>query len=122
MNINGKIIKIDETETFTNFSKRSFVLEVTDNPKYPQLISLQFILDKCPVLDHFQIGDSVDVAFNLQGREWVNPENGESKYFNTLQAWKINKLEAEPENINPMTGQNLPSENFNNSKGDGIPF
>jgi hypothetical protein len=37
------------------------------------------------------IGDEVEVSFNLNGREWVNPK-GESKFFNTLDVWKINKL------------------------------
>ena len=37
------------------------------------------------------IGDQVEVSFNLNGREWVNPK-GESKFFNTLDVWKISKI------------------------------
>jgi hypothetical protein len=31
------------------------------------------------------------VSFNLKGREWVSPK-GETKYFNTLQAFKIEAI------------------------------
>jgi hypothetical protein len=30
----------------------------------------------------------VDVEYNLRGRSWTNPQ-GEKKYFNTIQGWKI---------------------------------
>jgi len=33
------------------------------------------------------------VSFNLRGREWTSPQ-GEVKYFNTLDAWRIEKVEA----------------------------
>jgi hypothetical protein len=54
----------------------------------------------------------VKVSINLRGREWVNPE-GESVYFNTLQGWRIEKVEGEnvpdtkTENMAPTTKQEL---------------
>ena len=30
------------------------------------------------------------VSFNLRGREWTSPK-GEIKYFNSLEAWRIEK-------------------------------
>jgi hypothetical protein len=42
-------------------------------------------------MDNFSIGDEIKVFFNLKGREWKNPE-GQIKYFNTIEAWKIEKI------------------------------
>ena len=44
--------------------------------------------DKCDLLDRFKIGQQVTVDINLRGREWINPE-GEAKYFNDIEGWKI---------------------------------
>ncbi len=85
-------VKMDTQQVSEKFKKREFVL--TDNgSKYPQHISFQLSQDKCDVLDGFNVGDEIKVQFNLQGREWTSPKN-EIKYFNTLDAWKIEKLAA----------------------------
>jgi hypothetical protein len=91
MNIKGKIIAINETEIISeNFQKRSFALEHGDNPQYLEKCLFEFHQDKVSLLDGFNLGDLVDIKFNLKGREWTNPQ-GEIKYFNTLGAWKIEK-------------------------------
>jgi hypothetical protein len=36
---------------------------------------------------------SVEVSFNLRGREWTSP-TGDVKYFNTLEAWRIETAQA----------------------------
>jgi hypothetical protein len=57
---------------------------------YPQDIIFQTTQDKCSLLDQFQANDNVEVSFNLRGREWTSPQ-GEVKYFNTIEAWRIEK-------------------------------
>jgi hypothetical protein len=47
--------------------------------------------DKCSLLDNVQQSSQVEVSFNLRGREWTSPA-GEVKYFNTLEAWRIEKV------------------------------
>lgn len=85
----GKIYALFETKQVSErFSKREFVLELADNPKYPQLVSFEFTGDKCSMLDGFSVGDQVRVEFSLRGREWRSP-SGEVKYFNTLNAWSL---------------------------------
>jgi len=69
-----------------NFKKRDIV--VTTEEQYPQHILFQFVQDKTTLLDAVSVGDSVEIDFNLKGREWINPQ-GEAVYFNTLQGWKI---------------------------------
>jgi hypothetical protein len=46
-------------------------------------------------IKRFEVGQEVIVHFNLQGREWED-KNGQIKYFNSLNAWKIEDTKAEP--------------------------
>jgi hypothetical protein len=83
METKGTIKTIMQTQQVSDkFKKREFV--VTTEGQYPQDVLFQVTQDKCNVLDSFKQGQSVTVAFNLKGRE----SNG--KYYNTLEAWKIN--------------------------------
>ena len=72
------------------FSKREFVVTDTSS-MYPQDISFQATQDKCAMLDGIQPNDQVEVSFNIRGREWTSPQ-GEVKYFNSLEAWRIEKV------------------------------
>jgi hypothetical protein len=75
------------------FSKREFVIETQD--QYPQLVMFQATQDKCNLLDGVAVGSKLEVSFNLRGREWHSPA-GEVKYFNTLEAWKIEVVGQAP--------------------------
>jgi hypothetical protein len=87
----GKLYVVSETKQVSDkFSKREFVLELADNPKYPQLVSFQLTGDRCSQLDGMSVGDSVKVEFSLRGREWRSP-SGDVKYFNTLDVWKLER-------------------------------
>jgi hypothetical protein len=92
MQVVGKIVAIMPTQVVSEkFSKREFVVETPD--QYPQQILFQLTQDKCSLLDSLQVGQEVDVHLNIRGRSWTNPQ-GETKYFNTLEAWKIDVLGA----------------------------
>lgn len=102
MELLGKLKWIDETKTYgTNgFRKREVVL--TTEEQYPQQLLVEFIQDKCELLNNYQVGQDVKIGINLRGREWVNPE-GETKYFNSIQGWRIETLELPTNNeIPPM--------------------
>lgn len=88
MDITGILkLKSEAQQVSDKFRKREFVL--TDNSsQYPQHISFQLTQDKCSLLDQYNVGDEIKVHFNLRGREWTSPK-GEIKYFNTLEAWRI---------------------------------
>ena len=74
------------------FSKREFVITTDTTTQYPQYISLQLTQDKCALLDGFQEGEELKVSFNLRGREWSGPDG--VKYFNSLEAWRLEKMSA----------------------------
>ena len=105
MDIAGRIHKImDVQQVSATFQKRVVVIEQTTEDTagkiYSELISLEFIQDKCSLLDNYQVGQNVEILFNLKGREWTSPQ-GEVKYFNTLQAWQIHSDEKAPEVMPP---------------------
>lgn len=89
--IKGMIKLIDETvQVSQKFSKRDIV--VTTDEMYPQDIKMQFIQDKCDLLNDFKEMDQVTVDINIRGREWINNE-GKAVYFVTLEGWKISKID-----------------------------
>lgn len=94
MEISGKIKFLDETKTYgsNGFRKREVV--VTTEEQYPQHLMVEFVQDKCDLLNAFQVGQGVKIGINLRGREWVSPQ-GETKYFNSIQGWRIEAMEAE---------------------------
>lgn len=87
MKVTGVLkVKRDTQQVSEKFSKREFVL--TTSGEYPQDILFQLTQDKCSLIDGFNVGQSLEVSFNLRGREWTN-QQFEVMYFNTLEAWKI---------------------------------
>lgn len=93
MNITGKIKVIGETQIVgNNFKKRDLVL--VTNEKYPQSVLVEMIQANCDALDRFKQGDDVKVLINIKGREWTSPQ-GETKYFTSIQGWKIDSNVAE---------------------------
>lgn len=98
MEATGKLHTIFDTKQVSErFTKREFVLELTDNPKYPQMVLFQLTGDRCAQLDEFRVGDQVRLDFSLRGREWKSP-NGEVKYFNSLDVWKVEPMRANASN------------------------
>ena len=95
MELTGRIKLVRPTQQVSpSFSKREFV--ITTDEQYPQDIQVEFTQDKCNLLNDVQVGQQVTVGINIRGREWINPQ-GEVKYFNTIQAWKIDKGNSVPQ-------------------------
>jgi hypothetical protein len=108
MEVIGKIKVIGSIQQVTDsYKKRELV--VTTAEQYPQHILIEFGQDKCDLLNNYAIGDEVKVGINLRGREWVNPE-GVSKYFNSVQGWKISKDAVDQQN-NQQQINNTPVNN-----------
>ena len=125
----GTIKVIQDTQRISDkFQKREFV--VTDTTSmYPQDILFQATQDKCTLLDSFQANDNVEVSFNLRGRELTSPQ-GEVKFFNTIEAWRIEKQgQSQPMGM-PSSGPSamdmgsdtLPGVGANTEDDDDLPF
>ncbi len=106
MEVSGKIKVLGETQTFgsNGFRKREVV--ITTEEQYPQMLMVEFIQDKCDLLNNFAIGDDVKININLRGREWINPE-GVAKYFNSIQGWRIEKLQTAEQTNTPPPVENM---------------
>jgi hypothetical protein len=101
MNIKGKLLEIFEVVQVTDtFKKREFVLEYMENPQYPEFVKFELTQDRCEILNAFKAGEEVEVWFNLRGRKWTDPK-GEVKYFNSLQAWRIQQAGAGQQEDSP---------------------
>ena len=124
MEVLGKIKLIDETKTYGNNGFRKRELVVTTEEQYPQNILIEFIQDKCDLLNTYQVGQDVKIGINLRGRDWVNPE-GETKYFNSIQGWRIESLQIETSSEMPPVPSNSTFEAADDDKKeveDDLPF
>lgn len=116
---------IGETQTFgsNGFRKREVV--VTTEEQYPQHIMVEFVQDKTDLLNNFKEGQNVKISINLRGREWVNPQ-GETKYFNSIQGWRIENLEQTSSNTGmpptPPAEAFEPIDDLNEEDHDDLPF
>jgi hypothetical protein len=126
----GKLHTIYETKQVSErFSKREFVVELADNPKYPQTVLFQLTGDRCSQLDGMNVGDQVRIEFSLRGREWRSP-SGEVKYFNSLDVWKIEPARAgrgrrdsggDPRDLD-VPPPRIDESQFGRGDSDDIPF
>ena len=124
MEVLGTIKMIDETKTYGNNGFRKRELVVTTEEQYPQHLLIEFIQDKTDLLNSFSIGQKVRININLRGREWTNPQ-GETKYFNSIQGWRIETLEQEqPEGMPPAPPMEAfePADDLNEEEFDDLPF
>ena len=117
MNLVGKIYEIgEESQVTESFKKREFVLEHTEKSLYTEYIKFEMTNDRCELLNNFKVGDEVEVGFNIRGRKWTDQE-GKTKYFVTLQAWRINEYTGEHKNDNAQI-----SESQSLEEEDDLPF
>ncbi len=123
MNISGKIKLISETKEYGSNGFRKRELVVTTQEQYPQNILVEFIQDRCELLDSYNVEELVKIDINLRGREWTNKDN-ELKYFNSIQGWRIEKIEENYDSqIPPVPSKEELSADENSSKEpDDLPF
>ncbi|WGH24943.1 MAG: DUF3127 domain-containing protein [Candidatus Shikimatogenerans bostrichidophilus] len=89
----GRIKNILGIQEFkNNFRKQSLIL-ITDE-QYPQNILIDFLQDRIDLLNYIKRNDVVKIFINIKGREWIN-KDGTIKYFNSIQGWKIEKVQNE---------------------------
>ena len=114
MELQGTIKVLNETKTYgaKGFRKREVV--ITTEEQYPQTISIEFVQDKCDLLNSYKVGDNVKIGINIGGREWINPQN-ETKYFNSITGWRIEKALSEVKPFEPAPFES-------NNTEDDLPF
>ncbi|MET0758991.1 MAG: DUF3127 domain-containing protein [Flavobacterium sp.] len=125
MEVTGKIKMLGESKNVGSGSFLKRELVVTTDEQYPQHILVEFVQDKCDLLNSFNVGEAVKVSINLRGREWVDPQ-GVTKYFNAIQGWRVERLAAEASSSQapPMPAAEAfePAQNFKEEDHDDLPF
>ena len=85
----GSIIHIGNTETVGSagtFKKRLLVVKTDE--QYAQEVPIDFVQDKCDILDKYAVGQNVKVGINIRGNKY------NEKYYCSLNGWRIDKLDA----------------------------
>ena len=122
MEVTGRVKLITDTQEYgsNGFKKREIVITTED--QYPQHIIIEFVQDKTALLDAYKVGQDVKIAFNLRGREWINPE-GVAKYFNSLSGWRIEAAQSStpPPMAPPQNLEQVDTETESNEPDD-LPF
>jgi hypothetical protein len=119
MEIIGNIKVLNETQNLGSNGFRKRELVITTEEQYPQHILVEFIQDKCDLLNDYKVGQNVKIDINLRGREWTSPE-GVAKFFNAIQGWRIELLESlEPASIK---SPKLTPVSFLDDEEDDLPF
>jgi single-strand DNA-binding protein len=123
MEATGKIHSIGSTQQVSDrFSKREIIIELTDNPKYPQHVTFQSTGDRCADLDGFEKGDDVRIEFSLRGRLYTDKKTGEERSFTNLDVWKIARVGAAKPASNGGAAHAPPTPAQQPIAEDDIPF
>ncbi len=122
MDIKGKVHEISPVITVSEkFKKRELIIEYAENPTYPEFVKFEAVQEKVNLFDNINVGDQVELFFNLRGRAWKDPKTDKTAYFNTLSVWRINSLgsggaaQAAPEYAAPVDISSAPDD-------DDLPF
>ncbi len=118
LSVKGKISSKLSVESGTSkagkeWKKQSFLLD-TGAQYNPEICFQLFGDEKIAMLEHYNIGDQVEVSFNLSSREW----NG--RYFHNVDAWRIEKIGEE--NIENEHLEEPPVFDAPASEEDDLPF
>ena len=114
----GTIKVIGEVQKFgSGFTKRELV--ITTESKYPQDIKFDLVKERCDLLNAYNLGDEVEVAFNINGNEY------QGKHYVTLQAWKVQHIGPHQDQQSAPEQNNQSQKNRSNmpiDSGNDIPF
>ncbi|TDS14772.1 DUF3127 domain-containing protein [Sphingobacterium paludis] len=123
MEIKGRVHEVHPTQQITeSFKKRDLIVAYAENPQFVEYISFQATQDRVSIFDNLKIGDEVEVSFNLRGRPWTN-KDGVTTFFNSLVAWRVNKLEAQrPAQPTAPSYADLPPMGISSADDDDLPF
>lgn len=106
--ITGRIYKITPTESIatkkgTTFMKRQLIICVskfdqnTGEKIFENIISFEVGGEElCKQLDSYHNNELVTVSFDLNGREVIDKETSQTKYFTSIRAYKVERVQRRP--------------------------
>lgn len=97
MDIIGKLYRKGEIQSRGNngFQFREFIIlvENAQNPQWNNYVPFQVSGNSLNIIDNYNLGDELQVTFDIRGRMWTNPQNEERCIMN-LQAWRVQPYNA----------------------------
>ncbi|HWV72315.1 MAG TPA: DUF3127 domain-containing protein [Pseudosphingobacterium sp.] len=119
MEIKGKVHEVGAVQQVTDsFKKRDLVVQYAENPQFVEYIKFEATQDRVNIFDNLAPGEDIEISFNLRGRPWTN-KDGVTTYFNSLVAWRVNKVAAEM----GVPQQHVPPVDISSAPGDDdLPF
>jgi hypothetical protein len=121
LTVKGNIIKVMNLESGVSkagneWKKQEFILEFQEQ-QFARKICFSLFNDKTALLKNLQPGQEVEVAFNLESREF----NG--KWYTNVNAWKIDPVKAAnaPEGLPKYSFEDIPPEPMDDGTND-LPF
>ena len=119
MEIKGKVHEVGAVQQVTDsFKKRDLVVQYAENPQFVEYIKFEATQDRVNIFDNLAPGEDIVISFNLSGRPWTN-KDGVTTYFNSLVAWRVNKVAAEM----GVPQQHVPPVDISSAPGDDdLPF
>lgn len=86
--ISGKVYFKSEVELIGANQMKKQILVVQTDAEYPQKLPIEFIKEKCDLLNNLQIGQQVKVSVNVRGNEYQD-RNGITRFGLSFQGWKV---------------------------------
>lgn len=105
--LQGTLIVKNDTQVISDrFKKREFVIEKKETSpngfEFVDTIKFQLVQDKVDLIDNFQLGQNINVHFNIKGNKWE--KGGQVNYFVNLDAWKVEEAGAQSQTVAKNTG------------------
>ena len=93
----GRVVHVGETQKLGKgdkpFTKRIIVVDDADiGSDRPNEVPFEYTGEKCKYLDHYKVGDVVDVDFFPSGHRWKDPKTGTDKWFGAFRIGYIKKV------------------------------
>lgn len=121
----GRIYRITPTENIatkkgTTFMKRQLIIDAsrydpyTGEKKFDNFPAFEVGGEElCRLLEGYRIDDLVTVSFDLNGREFLDDQTKQTKYFTTVRAYKIERVQNGPVSQQQRTQQTASVPKFN---------
>tara|TARA_B100001250_G_scaffold369833_1_gene353575 strand:- start:63 stop:413 length:351 start_codon:yes stop_codon:yes gene_type:complete len=113
LSIDGILIQKNEIENIENkegkkWIKQTFLIDI--GSEYNNRICFQlFGEEKVKLLEQYELGDKIEVFFNISSREYNN------RYYHNIDAWRIS-------HINDESPQNGEEKSEKETTEDSLPF
>lgn len=117
---NGSLYKVEEKKQVSDsFTVQEFILRNSTDPNYPQYTKFQTSNKGIEWLEKANMGDDINVTFDVRGVKYADKKTGEEKFFTSLSAWKIEVVgQSSGSGVQAATASNQPSE----PQEDDLPF